>query len=40
MGALVGYFVPWLHRNRDANELSLYPTAVFGTAGVGLCFAF
>jgi membrane-associated phospholipid phosphatase len=40
VGALVGYFVPQLHKIRGKNELTLYPTTVQGTAGVGLCVAF
>jgi membrane-associated phospholipid phosphatase len=40
VGALVGYFVPRLHRNRAANEVSLYPTTILDSAGVGLRFTF
>jgi membrane-associated phospholipid phosphatase len=40
LGALVGYFVPELHKIRGANELSFYPTTVQGAAGVGVRFSF
>jgi len=40
IGALVGYFVPRLHRNGTGRELSLYATSILGAAGVGFHFSF
>jgi membrane-associated phospholipid phosphatase len=40
IGALIGYFVPEMHRVRDDHDVSVFPFVVGGGMGVGLGFAF
>lgn len=40
IGALIGYFVPALHKVRDDGKISLRPARVDGGAGVGLHCSF
>ena len=40
IGALVGYFVPELHRIRTTDKLSFYPVPVEGSVGLGMQVVF
>ncbi len=40
IGALVGYFVPELHRVRTTDKLSFYPVPVEGSVGLGMQVVF
>ncbi len=40
IGALVGYFVPELHRVRTTDKLSFYPVPVEGSVGLGMRVVF
>ena len=40
VGALIGYFVPELHRVRDTGRVSFYPVVGEDSKGLGLSLAF
>jgi len=40
IGALIGYFVPELHRERTMDKLSFYPVPVEGSVGLGMRVVF